>query len=44
MMLSERELHLPDEHDGIMVLGDGLRAGRAAGAHFALAQTCSTSR
>jgi phenylalanyl-tRNA synthetase beta chain len=39
MMLSERELQLSDEHDGIIRLPDMYEIGSAAGEHFALADT-----
>jgi phenylalanyl-tRNA synthetase beta chain len=39
MMLSERELQLSDEHDGIIRLAGGYEIGSLAADHFALAET-----
>ena len=39
MMLSERELQLSDEHDGIIRLRDGYPVGSLARDHFALTET-----
>lgn len=39
MMLSERELQLSDEHDGIIRLAGGYEIGSPAGDHLALAET-----
>jgi phenylalanyl-tRNA synthetase beta chain len=39
MILSERELELSDEHDGIMVLGAGFAPGEQLAAHVPLSDT-----
>jgi phenylalanyl-tRNA synthetase beta chain len=44
MMLSERELELSNEHDGIIVCRDGYEVGSLLRDHLDLATTCSTSR